>query len=48
MEVRASGKSSDEYDSEEERECVRRDIIECFRTRAEPLTVSQLSYALKY
>lgn len=39
---------SSEYDSEEERDKVCADILECFRSRKEPLTVSQLSYALQY
>ena len=42
------GEESSEYDSEEEREQVKSEILDIFKKRDEPLTVSQLSYALKY
>jgi hypothetical protein len=39
---------SSEMDSEEEREQVKAEILDCFKKRNEPLLLSQLSYHLKY
>ena len=35
-------------DSEQERECVKSEILDCFKKRNEPMTIHQLSYHLKY
>jgi hypothetical protein len=39
---------SESQNTEEEREGVKIEIVECFRKRNEPMTISQLSYHLKY
>lgn len=48
MSVIGDDEESSEYDSEEERQAVRQDVLKCFNQRKEPLTVAQLSYTLKY